>query len=286
MKASMFNIIDYDEDRNLLLFNGLRGIESICKIKRENSDPVLHWLDNDFSSSMDYHAIFGELTKRGYFVDDCVNEIEARNFLYMKRMMSPYLVLVVHTTKDCNFRCKYCALEFQKDVLSDETKEGIVNYIAKNISNYCGVRINWFGGEPLLNIAAIEEVSDKVIALCRKAKKPYSSNVTTNGYLLTPANIDKLIKSRVTEITVTVDGIKKTHNEYRVLAGNRLTFDTIINNLLYIKNHVNTRTMKILIRSNLTCEMTMPHYLKEYYDFYNSTFGDDHRFHLFRRTVY
>lgn len=50
----MFNIIDQDEDQNLLLFNGLKGIQSICKIKKENSEPVMHWLNNDFSSSKSY----------------------------------------------------------------------------------------------------------------------------------------------------------------------------------------------------------------------------------------
>ena len=44
--------------------------------------------------------------------------------------------------------------------------------------------ISWFGGEPLLEMEVIDYVSQKVMEICRKAHKPYTAAVTSNGYLL------------------------------------------------------------------------------------------------------
>ena len=46
------------------------------------------------------------------------------------------------------------------------------------------MEIAWFGGEPLLAKEIIVEIMSRVREICLKNKKPFYSNITTNGYEL------------------------------------------------------------------------------------------------------
>lgn len=148
---------------------------------------------------------------------------------------------------------------------------------------YNKVEINWFGGEPLLNIDAIENISNKVIELCKRSKKLYYGTITTNGYLLTPDNIEKLVKLKVTNYTVTLDGLQGYHDNLRVLKSGKPTFEVILSNLLYIKEKIKNSNIRVFIRTNMTRKMV--HTLESYYNFYNDNFQDDVRFSLLLRPV-
>ena len=197
--------------------------------------------------------------------------------------MDPSLHLVIHTTGACNFRCQYCALDFQKKAMSKEVQDSIINFVRRNISKYNRVIISWFGGEPLLEMGVIEHISKEVMEICRKARKPYIGAITSNGYLLTPENIETLIRCRVMYYTITIDGLKETHDRQRFLANGKPTFDTIIGNLRYIRNRVTSPLLRVVVRTNMTREIV--NRLSDYYQFYDSEFGTDSRFSLFVRPV-
>ena len=100
---------------------------------------------------------------------------------------------------------------------------------------------------------------------------------------MTPKIVDMLVRDRVLNLVVTIDGIKEEHDKTRIQSDGSPTFDVIVSNLLYIKKYVKTRTMSISIRTNLTVNML--HRMEEYYDFFNNSFGDDTRFSLFVRVA-
>lgn len=52
----------------------------------------------------------------------------------------------------------------------------------------------WFGGEPLLEMNLIQSVSERLMEICRKNRKIYSAQITTNGYTLTEEIFSKLLK--------------------------------------------------------------------------------------------
>lgn len=226
---------------------------------------------------------FKKLIDKGYMIESNVDEKKLRNYRYMKHLTDNRLNLVVHLTKACNFRCSYCYMDFEPVMLKEDVQEGIINYITKSIQKYKSVRISWFGGEPLLGIDIIEKMSKSIIEICRIQKKPYSAIITTNGYNLTPENIKKLISCKVNHIAVTIDGTEELHDSQRTLADGSPTFNTIIKNLIYIRDHIKSRTLTISIRSNITTKHASD--LDSYYHFFNKEFGKDHRFSLFIRPV-
>ena len=277
----MFNYQMKLED-NLVFYNSFKGTSSICCVSSETAPKVAQWLAEKKLSAVD-DPDFITLCEKGFFIPETTNEHNKRSLLYAKYVCDPVLSLVIHTTKDCNFRCQYCYLDFQNKPVSGEVRESIIKFIQKYLYRFSSVRISWCGGEPLLGMDTIEYISQKVMHICEKAKKTYYSSITTNGYLLTPQNIEKLIQCKVTSYTITIDGLANTHDNLRFLKGKYPTFDRIIANLLHIKNNVKCSSLRVVIRTNLTKEISK--HIDEYYTFYNETFGDDKRFSLFVRPV-
>lgn len=218
-----------------------------------------------------------------YLVPYDFDEKAARRLRYVEKIAGNVLYLVIHTTTECNFRCQYCALDFEKKSMSIEMQEAVVSYVRKNIHRYSSVNVGWFGGEPSLQMDVIENISSKIIDICKRAHKPYSASITTNGYLLTPKNIDKLLKLKVLGYTVTLDGLQEIHDSVRFLKGGEPTFERIVHNLEYLRDNYKSKTINVTIRSNLT-QRILEH-LEEYYKFFNDRFGNDSRFSLFVRPV-
>ncbi len=280
-KPSMFNYV-LKQDDSMILYNSMQGISSICAVSKDKTEKISEWLYNKVLQDIEDDD-FKILVDNGYLIPESVNEHNKRSILYAKYVCEPVLSLVIHTTKECNFRCQYCYMNFEPIFLSLNTCESIIKFIQKNLHKYNSVKISWFGGEPLLGLDSIEYISKRVMKICKLAKKPYYSSITTNGYLLTPKNIQTLIACNVTTYTITIDGVRSTHDSLRFLKNKKPTFDRIIDNLIYIKDNIKCSKLRIVIRNNLT--KTTAKSIDEYYSFYNKTFGRDRRFSLFVRPV-
>ena len=228
-QASMFNVL-VDEEDGLYLYNSFKGVGSIRTVAEGAREKVKELLSGQVVTD-NGDALVEKLIKDRYLVPVGYDEKSDREMLAYEYVMDNQLNLVVHTTDACNFRCKYCALDFKTHIIDEEVQEGIVNYVRKNVQRFRGVNIEWFGGEPLLGIEAIVNTSRKLIDICRKAHVPYSASITTNGYLLTEENVKKLLEARVHCFAVTIDGLKTTHDDQRVYLDGGPTWDVIIKNL-------------------------------------------------------
>lgn len=280
-KPSMFNICTYNADNELVIFNSFQGLKSIKIVSNNKKNKIEKWLNNDEIDCDD--PDFLKMVEEGYIVNSGVNEKSRRDNRYYQYIESRNLRLVIHTTEACNFRCRYCACDFSNKKMSLEVQNRIVHFIRKNINQYTSVQIEWFGGEPLMAIDVIENISKQVIEICKKAKKPYSASITSNGYYLTPENIKILLECNVRSYTITIDGTKKIHDQNRPLINGQGSYEKIISNLVYIRDNIKTKCISIIVRNNITKEMFA---IKEQvYNEYNELFGADKRFCLFIRPV-
>lgn len=123
-------------------------------------------------------------------------------------------------------KCDQCGSRC--DINSEEllTKSDILN-LMKDIKQNIGtdVMINISGGEPLMR-QDIFEIMTKVTAM------GFDWGMVTNGVLLTPQNIKKLKKSGLKTITISIDGLRETHDALRHYNG---AFDKIINGIRLLK---------------------------------------------------
>ncbi|ELP5188911.1 radical SAM protein, partial [Clostridium perfringens] len=123
--------------------------------------------------------------------------------------------LIILPTEKCNFRCVYCYESYEAGTITEETVDNMINIVKQKINEIKVLSVQWFGGEPLLEIDKIEGISDKLITLCNEHNVIYTASMTTNGYFLTLENFKRLKKKRVYSYQITLDGLGKTHNKQR-----------------------------------------------------------------------
>jgi uncharacterized protein len=105
--------------------------------------------------------------------------------------------------------------------------------------------------------------------------------MTTNGYLLNAAMLNRMLRCSVLHYQITLDGLSDTHNAARTLASGGPTFETILDNLREIRDTVSSRLFKISIRTNVTKPQLAK--IDEYAAFLNAEFADDDQFEFFFR---
>jgi len=269
---------DYED--KVLLINTLRGKLMFSNNQKDINN--MFQLIQDTGKVENEDEIFEKLLSNGFIVEKTLNEEIVMKKRYWDEVYDSRLGITIMPTEQCNCRCPYCYENFSKSKMNEKNLESFILFLQKNLVYYTGLNISWFGGEPLLALDVIEKISSKAIELCRLHRIMFDSSITTNGVLLTPEVMKRLLTCRVNRFQITLDGPKETHDTTRVLRNGAGTFDTIINNLLAIKK-VKTATLRINVRINVTQESMKK--LPELIVFLNKNFGADRRFSFYFRPI-
>ena len=81
----------------------------------------------------------------------------------LRKALSPHrLHLIILPTEQCNFRCKYCYEDFKVGKMAKFCVEGINKLISQRLPNTSNLTISWFGGEPLLALDIISNISHHI----------------------------------------------------------------------------------------------------------------------------
>ena len=141
--------------------------------------------------------------------------------------------LTLCPTLGCNFDCSYCFETHRPGRMSRKVQDDVITLAEKMMKRVDAreLGVTWFGGEPLLAPDIIESLSERLMKLAQERNASYRAGIITNGYLLTEENIALLERCKVDSCQVTIDGLGKTHDATRSLAGGGPTFERIISNL-------------------------------------------------------
>jgi len=187
------------------------------------------------------------LTELGFVVDSHDDDRQALDAYFDTiRHDSSQLRLTVLTTLQCNFACGYC---FQGDhddhnrhahKMSLETAAQVVAHAARQMDAVRPERlsITFFGGEPLLNLPVVYYLAEHFHAEATARGVRLSLSIITNGLLLTPEVVDRLLPFGLTGAKVTLDGDKAAHDRKRPLRGGQGTFDKIVANVRAVAGKV------------------------------------------------
>ncbi len=140
------------------------------------------------------------------------------------------LTLTLFTTRQCNFRCVYCYEKFSDTCLSKHNFQTIMKFINQFCDKHAitKIRINLFGGEPLLNYQNIVYFLNELNEFCERSDINLSVGMTTNGYLLTSEKYSCLYLLGLKDVQITLDGFECEHNQKRFLRNKGKIFQTII----------------------------------------------------------
>lgn len=128
--------------------------------------------------------------------------------LYLK---DPNQFTILNTT-DCNARCFYCyeGKLKNKHHMTPEVALKVAKYIEQ--TNTSSVDIDWFGGEPLYNVKAIDLITNYLIS----KNKKFQCDMITNGYLFNEHLIKKAKEVwNLTSVQITIDGTEKIYNKVK-----------------------------------------------------------------------
>lgn len=192
------------------------------------------------------------------------------------------LHLILLPTEQCNFRCTYCYEDFAIGRMERETVDAVKLLLDRRFDGLKSLDISWFGGEPLLARAVVEEISAHVVAsVAARPDLLYAGDMTTNGYLLDVPAAERLAGLGVTSYQISLDGPEAVHDTTRVRSNGGTSFQRIWQNLLAIRD--SELPVRILLRIHLTPKNlpSMPDFLCQVRD----TFLDDSRFSVSLKPV-
>ncbi|GMB96568.1 radical SAM protein [Helicobacter sp. NHP22-001] len=149
----------------------------------------------------------------------------------------------------CNFRCVYC-YENHLDTARFKQLNSDKIFALLESNQDKRIRIEYFGGEPLLNLKWILAFQERI------AHIPHSASMTTNGYLLSKDNMQALVQRNVKAFQITLDGLKEQHDKMRPKCGGGGSYDQIMANIHAI--HTLKENFKIMLRCNFNQHSSSP----------------------------
>lgn len=161
------------------------------------------------------------------------SDSQSRGSVEAIQFLAESLHLILLPTERCNFRCVYCYESFDLGRMSDDVIRGVVNLLERAAPSLRWLRIEWFGGEPLLAFEEIERIQNGVARLGSEFPElSFAGAMTTNGYLLSTPRLMQLVNWGVSSFQVSLDGDEEAHDERRYLANGRGSWQLIYRNLL------------------------------------------------------
>ena len=112
-----------------------------------------------------------QLYEMGILVDAECDELEKWSKEYCNGKNDNSIIdMTIQLTQQCQFQCIYCFEGMDKGnrVLTDKASQDIRNYIERRAPELKVLHITWFGGEPLLGIKRIRELSQFFLEICQR----------------------------------------------------------------------------------------------------------------------
>lgn len=139
-------------------------------------------------------------------------------------------------TEDCNLRCTYCFEKHKPNKMSKQVARDGLDFLCNNAKQnnekYFSAMI--FGGEPLLAPDIVEEIFSYGLKLAQANNMVFTTSMVTNATILTPKikqMINKYKQPANLSLQLSIDGIKKIHDTYRVTKNGKGSFDIIEKNI-------------------------------------------------------
>lgn len=201
MELSKFNICTKLESGNYAVFNSLST--SVVELTEDLYNQIFinkNYSDEELSST---------LLELGILTADNEQDLAEIEQVRKKEIEKREQIVTIFSTNRCNARCYYC---FEKGINSNHMSESTADDVVKFLMNFYPEKklsIKWFGGEPLLNMPAIERITHYLV------KNGYilSTHVTTNGSLISKDILNFFKRYyETTTFQITIDDIGDRYN--------------------------------------------------------------------------
>lgn len=166
----------------------------------------------------------------------------------------------------CNQKCKYCQVssegaDTKKYDMSVDMAKKCVDMIFKSPSKY--IKIEFQGGEPLLNFDVIKYVVKYAKKINRKLQKELEFVICTNLYMLDDKHV-RFCKKEGIFVSTSLDGPASIHNVHRLSEGDDATYEKVVNNIHRIQQGVGQDKVSALMTATTASLGRFPEIIDEY----------------------
>lgn len=143
--------------------------------------------------------------------------------------------LCLHICHDCNLSCKYCfagkgKYKGKAEYMSFDVAKRAVDFLISNSGNRKILEMDFFGGEPLMNLDVVKQTVEYAKKEGEKAGKKFLFTLTTNGVLLN-GETAKWLNDEMENVVLSVDGRKEVHDGVRKTVNGKGSYEVIIDNI-------------------------------------------------------
>ena len=180
-----------------------------------------------------------------YITDEQIQEIlsdveglKAQGLLHKEEVASyPFKssevkALCIHICHDCNMRCRYCfadegAYHSVRERMSFETAKAAVDFLIANSGKRKVLEMDFFGGEPLMNLDVIKKTVYYAKEEGAKVGKKFLFTTTTNCLLLDEPTIE-FFNEEMENVVLSLDGRPEVNDAIRKTVNGKGSFEYII----------------------------------------------------------
>lgn len=210
--------------------------------------------ENFISHSLEYDCkVYNDLKSKQIIADNHIEDVIdmlAVKYRTKKNFLSEFTSLhMVVTSLRCNSNCSYCQVS-KKDLtdinydMTKDTAKKVVEKIFESPSN--NIKIEFQGGEPLLNFDIIKYIIEKAEWTNLFKKKNLEFVICTNLTLLDEKTL-KWLKGHKVYISTSIDGPKNLHNINRPLHDIENSYDLVLDKIKHCRTYLGHGSVSALM---------------------------------------
>lgn len=138
--------------------------------------------------------------------------------------------MCLHAAHDCNLRCRYCFAsqgdyhDRDRSLMPAKVGKRALDWLVAHSGSRRALEVDFFGGEPLMNLPAVREIVAYGRALEKQNQKKFKFTLTTNALGLTDEVI-AFLNEEMDNVVLSIDGRKEVHDQMRPAPNGRGSFD-------------------------------------------------------------
>jgi uncharacterized protein len=218
---------------------------SLFAIDACTRDVIARWRDCDVidlhEAAGDDRDVLAALRDARVLIATAGNRVERRAPLDPAEV--PLGTLVLEAAQACNLRCTYCyagggSYGGAARMMDPALAARAARYLVESSGDRPSVSLVLFGGEPLLNLPALEAAVGEGEAAAAALGKTLDVSITTNGTRFTPEALDFLRDHRI-GVSVSIDGPPDVHDRNRRYAGTKIrgTYADVVDGVARLRAH-------------------------------------------------
>nr|MDD6335603.1 thioether cross-link-forming SCIFF peptide maturase [bacterium] len=142
--------------------------------------------------------------------------------------------MCLHAAHDCDLRCGYCFASTGdfgtgRRLMPLETGMAALDFLIKNSGNRKNLEVDFFGGEPTMNMDVVKKLVAYGRALELAHGKTIHFTITTNAYGIDQDTID-FINREMENVVLSIDGRREVHDRLRPAAGGGGSYQKSVDN--------------------------------------------------------